>query len=175
MIATIGKRMKCSGVGRIPATSIAVCAILAFFFLVGCEEPVEKNGVFLTSAEEMRIPCPENDLDAVMIRESYGGAAGGHEWYVFINTKGSPIPADYNKTIFHAPTLTGEKLIWRDPHLLEVHYDVAHIEQFRNLWSLDEVRKVGSAGEGDYLVEIRLVPSSENFSLLNPGGKFKER
>jgi hypothetical protein len=167
--------MKCSSVKRILATSVAVCLIPGLFFLEGCEEPVEKNGVFLASAEEMRIPCPENGLDAVVIREAYGGAAGGHEWYVFINTKGSPIPADYNKTVLHAPTLTGEKLVWRDPHLLEVHYDIAHIEQFRNLWSLDEVRKVDSAGESDYFVEIRLEPSSENFSLLNPGGKFKER
>ena len=169
----MGKHMKCSSVRRILATSVAVCVIPGLFFLEGCEQPVEKNGVFLASAEEMRIPCPENGLDAVIIREAYGGAAGGHERYVFINTKGSPIPADYNKTVFHAATLTGEKLVWRDPHLLEVHYDIAHIEQFRNLWALDEVQKVGRAGEGDYMVEIRLVPTSQNFSLLNPGGNFK--
>ena len=167
--------MKYSRVRRILATSVAVCVIACLFFLEGCEEPVEKNGVFLASAEEMRIPCPENGLDAVIIREAYSGAASGHEWYVFINTKGSLIPADYNKTVFHAPTLTGEKLVWRDPHLLEIHYDVANIEQFRNLWSLHEVRKVGSAPGDDYDVEIRLVPSSPNFSLLNPGGNFKEK
>jgi hypothetical protein len=114
-------------------------------------------------------------LDAVVIREASGGAAGGHEWYVFISPQGSPIPADYNKTVLHALTLTGEKLVWRDPHLLEVHYDIAHIEQFRKLWGLDEVRKVDSAGEGEHSVEIRLEPPSENLSLLNPGGKFKER
>jgi hypothetical protein len=167
--------MKFSKAGRSGAAAIASCTILALMYLAGCEESVDKNGVFTASAEEMRIPCPENHLDAVMIRDSYGGAAGGHEWWVFINATGNSIPADYNKTVFHAPTLTGEKLVWRDPHLLEIHYDIAHIEQFRNLWSLHEVRKVGSAGEGDYDVEIRLVPSSDNFSLLNPGGNFKEK
>jgi hypothetical protein len=167
--------MKFPTVGRSGVSAITLCVILTFCFLAGCEEPVERNGVFLASAEEMRVPCPENQLDAVMILESYGGAAGGHEWYAFITAKGNPVIADYNKTIFHAPTLSGEKLVWRDPHLLEIHYDVANIEQFRNLWSLHEVRKVGSAPGDDYDVEIRLVPSSPNFSLLNPGGNFREK
>jgi hypothetical protein len=153
--------------------AIGSCLILPLFLLGGCENPVSKSGVFLASAEETRVTCPENQFDAVMIREGYGGAAGGFEWYVFISPKGSPVPADYKKTIFQAGTLSGEKLVWADPHLLEIHYDVALIEQFRNMWALDEVRKVGSEGQGDYYVEIRLVPSSAEFSLLTPGGTFK--
>jgi hypothetical protein len=53
--------------------------------------------------------------------------------------------------------------------------DVAHIEEFRNLWALHEIRAVESVGEREYLVEIRLVPSSEDFSLLTPDGRFKPK
>ena len=108
-----------------------------------------------------------------MIRESYGGALGGFEWNVFIVPKGKKAPTDKRRAVFQAPILTAEKLVWNQAHLLEIHYDIAHIERFRNLWGLWEVRDVGSRGEHDYEVEIRLVPSSPDFSMLTPDGRFR--
>ena len=146
-------------------TTIPLCAGLAICFLAGCRR--------VTRVEEARVTSPDSQLDAVVIRESYGGALGGFEWNVFIVPKGNETPTDNRRAVFQAPTLTAEKLVWNQAHLLEIHYDVAHIERFRNLWGLWEVRDVGSRGERDYEVEIRLVPSSPDFSILTPNGSFR--
>ena len=75
--------------------------------------------------------------------------------------------------VFQAGKMRGEKLTWSEPHLIELCYDVALIEHFRNLWSLDEIGDAGALGERDYHVEIRLVPSTTSYSLLNPDGRFR--
>jgi hypothetical protein len=108
-----------------------------------------------------------------MIREDSGGALGGFEWYAYIVAKGNAVDARKSHEIFHAGKLTGEKFVRSQPHLLEIRYDLANIEQFRNLWGLYEIQNVGSEGEHDYLVEIRLAPSSQGFSLLSPDGRFR--
>ena len=81
---------------------------------------------------------------------------------------------DAAKEVFRADSLTAADLIWQQDHLLEIRFDVAQIEQFRNLWGLHEVEDVGSNGERDFNVEIRLAPISQSFSLLNPNGSFRE-
>jgi hypothetical protein len=68
--------------------------------------------------------------------------------------------------------MRGEKVAWRQAHLLELQYDRARIVKFRNLWSLHMIEGVGAAGEGDYSVEIRLAPTSADFSVLQPNGEF---
>jgi hypothetical protein len=144
----------------------AICGAIAISFLIGC-------GGSLHSSEEARVTSPNGLLDAVMIREDGGGALGGFEWYAYIVAKGNAVDARKSHEIFHAGTLMGEKFVWSQPHLLEIHYDMANIEQFRNLWGLYEIQNVGSEGQRDYLVEIRLVPSSRGFSLLTPDGGSK--
>jgi hypothetical protein len=151
---------------------LVICASIAFF-LLGCGRkttPTELSG----KLEQARVTSPSGQLDAVLIREDAGGATGGWEWNVYIVPRGNPVLASYHQVLY-AGTLTDPKLVWSQEHLLQIHYDVADIHEFRNLWALDEVRKVGPAGEGDYLVEIRLSPSSPDFSLLTPMGSFKQR
>jgi len=123
--------------------------------------------------EETRVTSPSGNLDAVMIRQPWGGGAGGFEWRVFIVPKGKPAPDDNSHAIFQAGTLTGENLVWDQPHLLEIHFDVADIELFRNLWGLYEVQDVGPAGEHNFAVEVKLAPSSPDFSLLTPDGEYR--
>jgi hypothetical protein len=151
----------------------AVFAVIAIFLPSACEDSPKDE--FPKSLEETRVTSSNGLLDAVLIREGYGGGAGGFEWSVYIVSHGKAVTKDYTHQIFQAATLTGEKLVWSQPHLLEIHYSIANIEQFRNLWDLSEVRNVGSQGEYDYLVEVRLVPSSPNFSLLTPDGGFKPK
>ena len=114
---------------------------------------------------------PAGQLDAVLVRKGYGGAAGGFEWYLSIVPKGS---AAIEKTVvFQAGKMSGEKLVWKQPNLIELSYDVALIEHFRNLWGLHEIQDAGAEGQRDYRVEIRLAPSNQDYSVLTPAGGFR--
>jgi hypothetical protein len=142
------------------------CAATAISFPIGCVG----NHHF---SEEARLTSPNGALDAVLIREDGGDALSGFEWHAFIVAKGSAVDVHKSHEVFRAGALTDGKFVWNQPHLLEIHYDAAEIDQFRNLWGLYEIQNVGSQGERNYLVEIRLMPSSDGFSLLTPNGSFK--
>jgi hypothetical protein len=147
---------------------LALSAAIALSLSIGCDA----NPHF---SEDARVTSPDEALDAVLIREDGGDAMSGFEWHVFIVAKGRAADIHKSKEIFRASTLTNERLAWSQPHLLEIHYGTANIEQFRNLWGLYEIQDAGSQGEHNYLVEIRLVPSSDGFSLLTPNGGFKSQ
>ena len=70
-------------------------------------------------------------------------------------------------------TLTGAELTWSYAHLLDIHYTTADINQITNLWASSELRKPGGEVGNNYLIEIRLAPTSSDYSLLNPDGTFK--
>ena len=151
------------GQAEFPTCPAFLCSGIGLFLLAcneGSRTPEVEKG-----PEEARLSSPNGQLDAVMIREDAGGAAGGWEWYVYIVGKGKPVLKSAH-AILYAGTLRGESLVWAQEHLLDIRYDIANIHEFRNLWGLSEVQDVGSTGERDYLVEIRLVPSSQGFSLL---------
>jgi hypothetical protein len=120
--------------------------------------------------ELARVTSPKEQLDAVMILEQYGGAVGGNDWYVYIVDKGKPVPSGLD-AIFSASELDREKLVWKQPRLLEIQYDVGEIYGFRNLWCSNRIRNAPDR-ERDYCVEIRLAPSSPN-SILDLGGNFR--
>jgi hypothetical protein len=124
--------------------------------------------------EQSRITSPDGKLDAVFLQSFYGGALGGGvESDVYIVRKGVPVKMDSARRILQAEPFTGATLVWKQDHLLQIQYDIAHIEQFRNLWGLWEIENVGSAGEHDFEVEIRLAPLTGDFSLLTPGGSYR--
>jgi hypothetical protein len=58
------------------------------------------------------------------------------EWYVYIVAKGDPVVRPRSHELFNAGTLTDEKILWNLEHLLEIHYDIAEINQFTNIWGL---------------------------------------
>lgn len=152
-------------------SALTLCLILASCFLVACAHGIAED---LNRVEEARITSPDGRVDAVMIREPVGGALGGVYWHVFIVPRAAPAPKDSKDSILDADVLRGEALVWKQNHLLEIHYDIAHIEQFRNLWGSNEAE--GRAWRrGDYLAEVRLAPSSPDFSFLTPDGEFKPR
>jgi hypothetical protein len=122
--------------------------------------------------EEMRVTSPDGQFDAVLVSDYWGGAIGGIEWYLYVVRKGHAAPADPDKAMVWGESMRGEKVAWRQAHLLELQYDHALIVTLRNLWALDMVEGVGSHGEGNYYVEIRLAPTSPDFSLLQPNGEF---
>ena len=122
--------------------------------------------------EKMRVTSPNGQLDALLEAQIHTNPES-IDWYVNIVPKGQE-PSPHAQHILQAGTLIGAKLVWAQPHLLEIHYDEAGIDQFRNWWGLNEVQP-DKKGAGDYFVEIRLAPSSPDFSLLNPNGQFKSK
>ena len=156
-----------------PGLLITCSVCITILFLGGCGEPAETE--ISKDVEQVRVPSPNGQLDAILTREDGGGAAGGWEWYLNIVAKGSHSIPRRAQPILNAGTLTGGSLQWPQDHLLEFHYNIAQFNQFRNLWGLHEIQNVGSVGEHDYLVEIRLAPASPNFSLLTPEGAFRDK
>jgi hypothetical protein len=152
--------------------ALSVCVVIGP--LIGCDDrAVPNRDVFSVSAEQSRVTSPNGQLDAVLVRDPYGGAVGGGiNWNVYITTKGTPIHMKADHELFQADPLTGGQLVWKRDRLLEIHYDIADIQKFRNLWGLDEVEDVGSSGERDYEVEIQLMPASDS-SALAPDGSFR--
>jgi hypothetical protein len=165
--------MKIPKPGRLALAALTFCLGIAASIVVPYALRKASHSLDSNQTEEMRVTSPSGKLDAVIVRDSYGGAAGGFEWYVYIMLKGKAAPTDGAHAFFQASRLSGEKLVWNEARLLEVHYDIAEIESFRNLWGLHEVQDVGPTGEQDYDVEIRLVPSSPDFSILTPAGGFR--
>jgi len=153
---------------------LVLFAASAICILGGCDDrAVPDQEVFSTSAEQSRVTSPNGQLDAVLVRDPYGPAAGGGvNWNVYITLKGTPIHMKTAHEFFRADPLTGGHLVWKGYHTLEIHYDIADIQEFRNLWGLHEVQDVGSRGERDFEVEIRLVPASDS-SALAPDGSFR--
>ena len=152
--------------------AIAICAALVICFSEGCGPSVTYT--VPKADEETRVTSPNGELDAVLVREDGGGAPGGWEWYVYIVAKGNPVVRPRSHSIFNAGTLTDEKVIWTQEHLLEIHYDIAEINQFTNIWGSSEIQN-GRKGRNEYFVEIRLAPSSRDFSLLTPNGDFRQK
>jgi hypothetical protein len=142
--------------------------VTVFLCMVACERgpSIKASG----TVEEARVTSPDGQWDALMIREPQGGALGGTWWNVFIVPRAKGAPREDSHVIFQSPTITGQRLVWKQAHLLEVHYDVAHVVQFRNLWGSYELGDSKISEKPNYYVEVRLVPSSPDFSLLTMDG-----
>jgi hypothetical protein len=146
-------------------------AFFSFAVLAACDrQSVPRLDSDVT--ELSRVTSPNGQLDAVLTQDFYGGAVGGVDSEVYIVRKGASVKLESAYTILQADPFTKAKLVWKQDHLLQIYYDVAHIERFRNLWGLHEVENVGSTGERDFDVEIRLEPLSD-FSILAPDGSFR--
>ena len=130
---------------------------------------------FPKSSELRRVTSPNGLFDAVLVEDPYGPPAGGGiDYNVYIVRKGAPVHAGWRSEILSADPMTHGELVWRRDHLLEIHFDIAHIKNLRNLWGLYEIENVGSLGRRDFEVEIQLMPASDS-SVLTPDGEFRPR
>lgn len=151
--------------------ALASCAVLSFVFLFGCYDVPENS--YSNKTENMRVTSPNGQFDAVLATYTYGPAAGGGvDSNVYIVRKGAPTFYRTGQEVFSADPMTCGKLVWRRDHLLEIHYDIANIHNFRNTWGFNEIENVGSTGERNFEVEIQLVRSSDS-SALKLDGSFR--
>jgi hypothetical protein len=147
-----------------------VVTLLGIFLVVGCDHDSRPNG---NGSELMRVTSPNGNLDAVLMMYMYGGAVGGGiDSNVYIVRKGAPVIAKPGREVLSADPMTGGHFVWKRDHLLEIHYDIASIHRFRNLWGLNEIENVGDMGQRDFDVEIQLMPASDA-SVLKPDGSFR--
>ena len=125
--------------------------IMLFLFVHGCS-PCSYN-------EVVRIKSPDGKVEAVHIRGNCGATTSFTE-NIFIVPAGEKTPKpkdDYQR--FLADHVDGLELEWREPKVLEIKYNVARIFKFTNFWQSQKVDHFR------YVVEIRLVPSKNDFSL----------
>jgi hypothetical protein len=123
--------------------------------------------------EQSRVTDPTGRFDALVLAETYGPAGGGGvNWYVCIVRKGQPA-ISAKEAIMMSTSARNETVLWREPHLLEIHYDRAEILDFTNLWSTNVLKTKWFSGEEPYWIEIRLVPSSPTCSIMTPDGSFQ--
>ena len=154
--------------------AVTAFSAVAILFASGCgDRAVPHEDAFSKSSELMRVTSPNGQLDAVLVTYIYGPPAGGGvDFNVYIVPKGLPVHIKAGREVFSADPMTGGQLVWKRDHLLEIHYDIADIHGFRNLWGLHELMDTGSRGERDYEVEIQLMPTSAS-SALKTDGSFR--
>jgi hypothetical protein len=162
---------------RTPKIRIVVGALIVFILGFICYPALvhllqRLPGPKVDRKELMRSTSPDGRFDAVLVADYWGGAVGGIDWFVYIVGKGSSTPDDPNKAVFLGESMRGERIRWKQAHLVEIGYDRAQIVRFRNMWALNEIENVGAYGQDDYCVELRLAPTSQDFSLLQPNGDF---
>jgi len=114
--------------------------------------------------EVSRVTSPDAVVDAVVIEKNCGAPCSINH-AVFVVPKGEKVPQDSDQAVFSADDISGDKLVWKESHLLEVSYTRAFIFNFRNV--VYPLNASKSARAPAYRVEIRLAPSSAGFSYLS--------
>ena len=160
---------------RTMVAGLRACSLICLLSAsIGCESGDKSTSKVFLGSEQARVTSPNGQLDGVIIREDGGGAAGGWEWYVYIVGRGNVVNEGKLHPVFNAGSLTGEKLVWHQDHLLEIQYNIDDINQFHNLWASYEAG-TNRDSQSRYYVEIRLAPLQPDFSLLGPDGEFKPK
>ncbi len=143
---------------------LIIVALLSYF--VGlCNIPwrynserLERNPIAdLPHKELKRVTSPDGAVDAILARvETASLSADG--FAVYLAAAGKEIDLQslaFDRKVFYANRIDDLELMWREPKFLEIRYSRGDIFDFCNNWWL----------RSDYIVEIRIVPKSESFSL----------
>lgn len=121
--------------------------------------------------ETARITSPDGTVDAVAeITEC--GAPCPSTYIVSVVPKGK-VRTSTNEQVFIAADTVNAKLQWTEAHLLNVTYDKAFIDSFRNV--AYPFGRAGDVQSWNYAVEIRLSPTSPDFSYLGYSRSAKSR
>jgi hypothetical protein len=115
--------------------------------------------------EVARVTSPDGTVDAVMVVLGCGPTCSD-TYLATVVPKGAKAPVEIQQFNFSADDLTDAHLQWQQPHLVEIAYNRALINQFRNISY--PFAKFGAPETWDYKVEIRLAPASTGFSYLKP-------
>ena len=117
--------------------------------------------------EVLRIISPDGTVDVVAERIDRGAPCSS-EYIVSVVPKGAAQPSQPAQRVFQADQIVNPQLKWAESHLLEIAYDKAFIEEFRNV--AYPFARPGEIESWHYAVESRLSPSSPRFSYLSADG-----
>jgi hypothetical protein len=113
--------------------------------------------------EIARVTSPDGTVDAVLWVDGCG-AMCSDTYLVSVVPRGAKVPTAIEHYAFSADDMTDGRIRWRQSHLLEISYRRALINQFRNLSY--PFAKPGNLESWNYKVELRLAPTSQDFSYL---------
>lgn len=118
--------------------------------------------------EVARVTSPDGTVDAVL-ENAECGAPCPSEYSVSVVPREGRVPTDPAQYVFQADEIVSPQIRWKQPHLLEIAYDRAFIDSFRNM--AYPLGKSGNEKSWRYAVEVRLSPSSSGFSYLREGNQ----
>ncbi len=124
--------------------------VVIFSSIFACDK------VLYSEEEIKRIASPDSIVDVVIIRRN-GGATTPFSYNICIVPAGKT--ADASKALMIADHAEDLELFWKQPKFLEIKYKEARIYHFKNFWKSKEVKSFR------YVVELRLVPLTDSFSL----------
>ncbi|NLY76123.1 MAG: hypothetical protein GX075_12620 [Firmicutes bacterium] len=107
--------------------------------------------------EILRIPSPDNRLEAVLTEIS-GGATTSFVYNLYIVPAKTKISKKTHE-LFRADHVDEIKVFWSEVKLLKIQYKEARIFHFKNFWQSKEIENYS------YVVELRLEPTQSSFSL----------
>ena len=146
---------------RLPATLMLMLVTVALIYLPGCSRSPE--GSFIAGTwkyqEVKRVKSPDSRFEVVIITGDAGATTATRTFVVVvpmgmqIDTNTSP-----SEAVFVADHLKGFKVLWKNNQFLMVQYDEARISDYENLKEL-------LVGQEYYPIEIRLAPTSQDFSV----------
>lgn len=118
-------------------------------FFISCGSSLERE-------EIVRIKSPDSIVDAILVKTD-AGATTSCGYMLYIAPTGNK-PKIGNE-LLKADNLVNFTLNWKRPRFLEIRYEKGRILYFTNFWHSKEVQNF------EYIVELRLVPLTESFSL----------
>lgn len=113
--------------------------------------------------EVARVVSPDGVVDAVA-QHIECGAPCSSGYSITVVPRGGAVPADPDKQMFLADDVANPRILWKESHLLDIAYDKALIQSFRNVTY--PLGKSGNVESWRYAVEAHLSPSSAGFSYL---------
>jgi hypothetical protein len=116
--------------------------------------------------EVARVLSPDGVVEAVAQRIDCGAPCSSG-YAVSIVPKGTLPSRDPGKQVFLASDIANAQIRWKEPHLLDIGYDKALIQSFRNVTY--PMGESGNVQSWRYAVEVRLLPTSPSFSFLAGG------
>ena len=104
--------------------------------------------------EVMRVKSPDAKFEAVLVSAA-GHVIGNNSHLLYIVPAGRKLDknvAAFGRSYLSVRCFEGLKLVWREAKILEVQYQEALIDEFRNCANLTE------NPDSPHVIELRLVP-----------------